>query len=112
MKIQTDKIKTKRLFLMPTSEKDSDFIFKLLNSPKWIKYIGDRNIKSLDDAKQYIVEKILPQYKRLGFGTFTVIRKFDNSKIGTCGLYDREGLEGIDLGFVFLPEFKKKWFCS
>jgi len=47
----------------------------------------------------------------MGFGTFTVIRKSDNSKIGTCGLYDREGLEGVDLGFAFLPEFEKNGYA-
>jgi len=104
-------IETKRLLLFPTSEKDADFIFELLNSPKWIKYIGNRNINSRDEAKQLIVEKIMPQYKSLGFGNFTIIRKSDNSKIGTCGLYDREGLEGVDLSFALLPEFEKKGYA-
>jgi RimJ/RimL family protein N-acetyltransferase len=108
---ETDKIETKRLLLIPSSEKDTEFIFELLNSPKWIEYIGDRNIKTLNDAKLYLIEKIIPPYKKLGFGTFTVIRKSDDSKIGTCGLYDREGLEGVDLGFAFLPEFERNGYA-
>jgi RimJ/RimL family protein N-acetyltransferase len=111
LNIEADKIETKRLLLIPSSEKDTKFIFELLNSPKWIEYIGDRNIKTLNDAKQYLIEKIIPQYKKKGFGTFTVIRKFDNSKIGTCGLYDREDLEGVDLGFAFLPEFERNGYA-
>lgn len=111
MSIETDKIETKRLLLIPTSEKDAEFIFKLLNSPKWIEYIGDRNIKTLNDAKQYLIEKIIPQYHKIGYGTYTVIRKSDNRKMGTCGLYDREGLQGVDLGFAFLPEFEKNGYA-
>jgi len=105
------KVETERLILVPPTEKDAAFIFELFNSPKWIAYIGDRNITSIDDAKRYLKEKILPQYQKLGFGAFTVIRKSDARKIGICGLYDREGLEGVDLGFAFLPEFEKKGYA-
>jgi len=111
LKTEKETFETKRLLLKPTSEEDTEFILELLNTPKWIKYIGDRNIRTLNDAKQYLIDKIIPQYKRLGFGTFTVIRKSDNSKIGTCGLYDRKGLEGVDLGFAFLPEFEKNGYA-
>ena len=104
-------VETERLILVPSTEKDGAFIFELFNSPKWIAYIGDRNITSIDDAKRYLKEKIIPQYQKSGFGTFTVIRKSDTSKIGTCGLYDREGIDGIDLGFAFLPEFEKKGYA-
>lgn len=102
---------TERLILRPTSEEDAEFIFELLNSPKWLKYIGDRNIKSVESAKEYIKTKMLPQLKRLGFSNYTLIRRSDNIKIGTCGLYDREGLEGIDIGFAFLPEYEKKGYA-
>lgn len=107
----TEKIETERLVLIPTTEADTSFIFELLNTPKWLKYIGDRNINSLDDAKSYISNKILPQFEQSGFGTYTVIKKSDQKKIGTCGLYDREGLEGVDLGFAFLPEFEKNGYA-
>jgi len=102
---------TERLILRPTSEQDSEFIFKLLNSPKWLKYIGDRNIKTVENAKDYIKEKITPQLERLGYSNYTVIRKQDHQKIGTCGLYDRPGLEGIDIGYAFLPEYENNGFA-
>ena len=102
---------TERLFIKPTSEKDAKFIFKLLNTPKWIKNIGDRNIKTVESAKNYILEKIKPQLDRLGYSNYTIIRKIDNVKIGTCGLFDREGLEGIDIGFAFLPEYEKQGYA-
>lgn len=102
---------TERLLIIPTSEKDSKFIFELLNTPKFLKYIGDRHINTIENAKYYIKEKMIPQLERLGYSNYTLIQKQDNQKVGTCGLYDREGLKGIDIGFAFLPEYEKKGFA-
>lgn len=101
---------TERLYLRPTVEKDASFIFELLNSPNWIKYIGDRKVKSTDDAKSYIKKKMIPQLEKLGYSNYTLILKDKEIKIGTCGLYDREDMEGIDIGFALLPEFEGKGF--
>lgn len=101
---------TERLLLKPTITEDAAFVLKLLNSPNWIKYIGDRNVHNEEDAKQYIINKMIPQLEKLGFANYTVIRKLDNEKIGSCGLYDREGLDGVDIGFAFLPEFENKGY--
>ena len=102
---------TERLLMRPTDTTDAEFILALMNTPKWLEYIGDRNVHSIDQAKDYIKNKITPQLNRLGYSNYTVIRKIDRIKMGTCGLYDREGLEGIDLGFAFLPNYKKKGFA-
>jgi len=97
---------TERLFLKPTTSEDAEFIFELVNTPKWIANIGDRNVKSAEDAIVYIQQRMTPQLEKLGYGNYTLIRKVDNIKIGTCGLYDREGLEGIDIGFALLPAYE------
>jgi len=97
---------TERLVLQPTTEEDAGFILELLNSPKWLAYIGDRNVHTEEDAIQYIKNKISPQLEKLGFSNYTLIRKTDGVKIGSCGLYDREGLEGIDIGFALLPAYE------
>ena len=102
---------TERLLLRPTESEDAPFIMALLNMPKWLKYIGDRNVRSLKDAQNYINNKIKPQFARLAYGNYTVIRKRDGVKLGTCGLYDREGLSGVDIGFGFLPEYEKKGYA-
>ncbi len=101
---------TERLFLRPSTLQDAPFVLKLLNTPKWLKNIGDRNVKSIADAEQYIKDKMLPQLERLGFGNYFVIRKSDGVTIGSCGLYDRDGLEGVDIGFAFLPEYEGKGY--
>lgn len=97
-------IETERLLLRPTITKDAPFIYRLMNMPKWIKFIGDRKITSEQKAAEYIQKKMMPQQERLGYSNYTVIRKSDQQKLGTCGLYDREGLEVNDIGFAFLPE--------
>lgn len=102
---------TERLTLIPTSEDDAAFLLELFNTPKWLKYIGDRNIRTVDDARIYVREKITPQLERLGFASYIILQKTDGQKIGMCGLYDRAGLEGIDIGFAFLPEFEGKGFA-
>jgi RimJ/RimL family protein N-acetyltransferase len=101
---------TERLYLRPTTIEDAAFIFELLNSPKWIKFIGDREIRSVEDAKSYILNKMTPQLEKLGYSNYTLILKDKKIKIGTCGLYDREDMDGIDIGFAMLPKFEGKGF--
>lgn len=96
---------TERLIIRPTQVEDAPFVFELMNTPAWIANIGDRGIHTLKDAEIYIQERMLPQLKRLGYSNNTVIRKQDGVKMGSCGLYDREGLEGVDIGFSFLPAY-------
>ncbi|MEZ4851420.1 MAG: GNAT family N-acetyltransferase [Bacteroidia bacterium] len=102
---------TERLLLKLTTKEDAAFLLELLNSPKWLKNIGDRNVRSVRDAEVYIAERITPQFQRLGFANYTVIRKSDQVKIGVCGLYDRKGLDGVDIGFAFLPEYEAKGYA-
>ena len=101
---------TERLLLKPTSVDDAGFILELLNTPKWIQFIGDRNVTTPEEAKAYIENRMMPQLLRLGYGNYTITRKQDGAKIGSCGLYDREGLEGIDIGFALLPDFEKQGY--
>lgn len=73
--------------------------------------IGDRNVRTLAAAKAYIATKISPQFQRLGYASYTLVRKTDQVKIGVCGLYDREGLAGIDLGFALLPDYEGQGYA-
>jgi RimJ/RimL family protein N-acetyltransferase len=102
---------TERLFLSPTSVEDAAFVLELLNSPKWIQNIGDRKVHSLAAAEDYIRTKMLPQLEALGFANYTVIRKEDGAKMGSSGLYNRDGLEGVDIGFAMLPGFEGKGYA-
>lgn len=96
---------TDRLIIRPTHVTDAALLVELMNSPGWLRFIGDRQVYAETAAVQYINEKINPQFERLGYGNYTIIRKLDGVKVGTCGLFDRDGIEGIDIGYALLPAF-------
>ena len=96
---------TKRLELLEFTLEDAPFVLELLNSPTWIKFIGDRNIKTLAAAKKYIQEKLIDSYKKYGLGLYLVKRKEDDASIGMVGLVKRETLEDVDVGFGMLPQY-------
>jgi [ribosomal protein S5]-alanine N-acetyltransferase len=95
---------TNRLRLREFSKEDAPFILELLNTPNWIKFIGDRNVKTIEDAREYASNRLITSYHRFGFGLYMVQLK-DDTPIGMCGLVRREALEDVDLGFAFLPEY-------
>ncbi|WP_445711973.1 GNAT family N-acetyltransferase [Flavobacterium sp.] len=97
---------TERLLIRPTLEQDAELIYLLMNTPKFIKYVGDRKIYSIEDAEKYIQAKMLPQLHSLGYSSYSLIIKANGEKIGTCGLYNREGVDGIDIGFGLLPQYE------
>lgn len=102
---------TSRLMLRPVQESDAPFILRLFRSESWLEYIGERGVYTEKEARTYIREKMYPQLKKVGYGNYVVTRKTDNTKLGTCGLFDREGLEGIDIGYAFLPEFEGQGYA-
>lgn len=104
-------LQTPRLNLRKMNLNDASFVIELLNSEKWIKYIGDFGVRSLDDAKLYLNQRVLPKYEALGFGFYLVQRKHDGAKIGNCGLTCRDGLEHADIGFSLLNEFEGQGYA-
>ena len=102
---------TERLMLRPTNLEDGPFVKALLNTPKWLRFVGDRNVNTDEEAVEYIKDRMLPQLVKLGYSNYTMIRKSDGEKIGCCGLYNREGLEGVDIGFALLPPYEKRGYA-
>lgn len=102
---------TERLILKPAEVQDADFFLELYNMPSFIQYIGDRNLRTKEDAENYIKNRFLPQIEKLGFGNYVVILKEDNTKIGAVGIFEREGLDVLDIGFSFLPNYEGKGFA-
>ena len=103
---QHKSFQSERLIIRPTLEQDAELIYQLMNSPKFIKYVGDRQLYSVKDAEKYIQDKMLPLLHSVGYSNYSLINKKNGAKIGICGLYDREGLDGIDIGFGILPEYE------
>jgi RimJ/RimL family protein N-acetyltransferase len=96
---------TERLLLRWLNAGDSTFILELLNEPSWLRYIGDKDVKTIQDAERYIESGPVEMYRRLGFGLYLVELKENGAPIGICGLIKREALLDVDLGFAFLPRF-------
>ncbi len=103
-------IETKRLQLREYTLRDAPFIYELMNSEGWLKYIGDRKIHTVKDAEAYIEKSYLPCYKDPGYGAFIVELKETGTPIGSCGLYKRKDLEHPDVGFAFLTEYTHKGY--
>lgn len=104
-------LETERLRLRKLTLEDSLFFVELLNSPGWLKYIGDRNVKTEEDAKRYLLNGPLQSYADYGYGLSLVEKKEDACPIGICGIINREGLEFPDIGFAFLPEFHSQGYA-
>jgi len=102
---------TDRLLCQPIQLGDASFILELMNTKDWLTNIGDRSLRTKNDAKIYIQNKMLPQFEDSDYGTYTVTRKIDAVKIGTVGLYNRNGVDGIDIGFALLPEYYGKGYA-
>lgn len=102
---------TERLIIQPISVDDREFIFELYNRPKFIKYIGNRGINTISDAENYIKNRFLPQFDRLGFGNYLIVTKDKGEKIGAVGIFEREGLDVVDIGFSLLEEFEGKGYA-
>ena len=98
-------IETERLTLRQLTSDDAPFILQLLNDPAWLRFIGDRGVRSVEDADRYILTGPVVMYERLGFGLYMTERKSDRVPMGICGLIQRDGLADIDIGFAFLPQF-------
>ncbi|MFT4416858.1 GNAT family N-acetyltransferase [Fredinandcohnia humi] len=103
-------IETERLILRWGTEKDAPFILELLNDPTWIHYLGDRGIKTIEQATEYISSSLLEMYKNFGFGLYIVVHKEDGIPVGICGLLKRDSLEDVDLGFAFLSKHQRKGY--
>jgi len=98
-----NKLETSRLLIERFSESDAAFIVELLNDPGWLQFIGDKQVRTLDQARQYLRAGPLAMYEQRGFGLCRVSRRADGVTIGMCGLLKRDGLDDIELGFAFLP---------
>ena len=89
---------------------DAAFVLDLLNQPSFVKFIGDRNVRDLDAARDYISSRFAAGYKQLGFGMWKVELKTDRKPIGLCGFVKRDYLNEPDIGFAFLAQFEGKGF--
>jgi len=104
-------IETGRLALSELSLEDAPFIMELVNEPDWLRFIGDRGVRNLDDARGYIQKGPMDMYARLGFGLYKVALKADGTPLGMCGLLKRDSLPDADIGFAFLARYRGRGYA-
>lgn len=104
-------LETERLSLRELTVDDAEFILTLLNEPSFLRYIGDKKVRNLDDARQYILNGPVASYERHGFGLNCVELRESHTPIGMCGLLKRDELPDPDIGFALLPDFWNKGFA-
>jgi RimJ/RimL family protein N-acetyltransferase len=103
-------LETARLRLRRFDLEDTAFIIQLLSSPGWLEYIGDRNVKTQEEAKNYLENGPLKSYKQNGFGLCMVETK-EGVPIGMSGILRRDNLEHPDIGFALLPEYQSQGYA-
>ena len=104
-------LETERLILRRFVAGDAAFILRLLNEPSFIANIGDRGVRTLEEAERYLLDGPIASYERHGHGLWVVARKESPQPIGMCGLLKRDQLPDIGLGYAFLPEFWAKGYA-
>lgn len=103
--------RTERLVIRRFTFEDASFVLELVNEPSWIQNIGDRGVRSLDDARRYLENGPMASYARNGFGLCCVELADGSEPVGMCGLIKRDSLPDVDIGFALLPRFWSKGFA-
>ena len=102
-------LETERTKITEISTSDAPFILELVNSPEWLRYIGDRNIHSISDAENYITNTYVNSFNQFGF-TYYLVSLKNNTQIGICGFLQKIYLKNPDFGFAFMPEYHNQGF--
>ena len=105
-------IETQRLTISRITLDDAPFIMRLMNDPQYLKFIGDRHIRTLKDAEQYLYKGPISSYQKYGFGLFLTRLRAAGTPMGICGLLKRDFLTDVDIGFAFLPEFRGQGYAK
>lgn len=103
---------TRRLVLRHAHPDDAPFVLELLNDPAFLAHIGDRQVRTLEQAKLYIHQRILASYEQHGCGMWVLEEREEPSALGLCGIVRREGLDHEDLGYALLPEARGRGLAS
>lgn len=104
-------IETPRLTLQRFTLDDAPFIHALTNDADFVRFIGDKGVRTLDDAREYLRTGPLASYARFGFGLYRVSLRRDGEPIGMCGLLKRDFLDCPDIGFAYLPRYRAQGYA-
>ncbi len=104
-------LETKRLSMRWLTLEDAELMLAVWNDPAFFKYVGDRGVRTVEQAEETLQSGAFKLYEEQGYGPFRITRKADNLAIGTCGLFRREGYEDPDIGWSILPDFGRQGYA-
>ena len=105
--LETPRLVVRRM----TAPDDVGFVLRLLNDPGFLEHIGDKGVRTEEDAERYIDEGPGTSYRRFGYGLYAVVCKASGDSLGICGLVKRESLDDVDIGYAFLPESRGQGYA-
>jgi [ribosomal protein S5]-alanine N-acetyltransferase len=103
-------LSTNRLTIQPATIDDAEFVLRLMNSEGWLKYIGDKNVHTIEEARDYLIVRLVG-YNHPHCGMY-VIRLKDGTPIGTNSLLKRDFLDTVDIGYALLTEREGKGYAT
>lgn len=105
-------IRSARLQLRKLALADDEFILRLLNDDSFLSFIGDKGVRTLADAREYILQGPMDSYRRFGFGLYLASLRDGGLPVGICGLLKRDALDDVDVGFALLPRFRSRGYAA
>lgn len=104
-------MQTARLRLREMHAADAPYLLEQLNQPSFIRNIGDRNVRTLEDAGRYLEDRVMASYRRHGFGMYVVELQGSGEPVGMAGLVKRDGLQDVDIGYALLERHWGKGYA-
>ncbi len=98
-------LETGRLYLRRVTLDDADLMLAIWNDPAFMHNVGDRGVRTIEDARQEMKAGALAHYEEYGYGPYAMVLKPDGARIGICGLFKRQNLDHPDIGFAVLPRY-------
>ncbi len=105
-------LETERLYLRRVTLDDADLMLAVWNDPAFVRNVGDRGIRTVEQARESMKSGALKLYEDYGYGPYSMVLKSDGCQIGICGLFKRENLEDPDIGFAVLPDYCSKGYAG
>lgn len=105
-------LETERLRLRRITLEDAPLLLELMNDPAFLEHVGDRGLRTVADAERYLAEKLLPSFDNFGFGLCVVELKTTGEPVGMCGLFKRETMEDVDIGYSTRRAFWRRGFAG
>ena len=104
MKQADDELLTDRLRLLRLEERDAGLMLAIWNDPDFVRFVGDRGIRTEQEALEALRNGALKQWSELGYGAYRISKRGETEPMGICGLFKRENLDHPDIGYGLLPD--------